>query len=141
MAEDADPSPGKIRVKITCPLSPVVDIEVQSVLVPALQGPRLILLNRAPLFCQLSLGEVILYRDNHPPLTYLVSRGVCEVRRNICAIMAWGLRPDEIHPDKIQTLLHEAESALPTLISPTAQHELQTRIDFYHYLLTLMALY
>ena len=109
MAEDLSPTPGKLRVKITCPISPVLDIEADSVQIPALQGERVILPGRMPLFCILNQGKVVIYREGHPPLTYLISKGICEVRRDICAVMAWSMRLDEVNMDKIKSLLNEAE--------------------------------
>lgn len=135
MPEDLSPPAGRLRLKMTCPLSPVTDIIADSILIPAVQGARLILPGMAPLFCQLNQGQIIIHRTGHPPMTYLISRGVAEVRRDICAVMAWGMRQDEVNPNKIQSLLTDAETALPTLISALARRELQTRIDFYRHLL------
>lgn len=135
MAEDLSPTEGKLRVKITCPISPVLDIEADSVQIPALQGERLIIPNRMPLFCILNQGKVVIHREGHPKMTYLISDGVCEVRRDICAIMAWGMRADEINPEKIKGLLDEAEKVLPSINSRYAEREIRNRIFYYQMLL------
>jgi len=135
MAEDLDPPTGKIRLKITCPLSPVTELIANCVDIPALQGVRRIIPGQAPLFCRLNAGKVVIYSDNHSPITYVISRGVAEVRRDICAIMAWAIRPEEVHPVKVQALLEDASNALPHMSSKVARQELQNRIDFYRSLL------
>ena len=135
MAEDLSPTAGKLRVKITCPISPVTDMEADSVQIPAIQGEQVILPERMPLFCILNQGEVVINRDGHPPLTYLISKGICEVRRDICAIMAWGMRLEEINTDKINLLLNEAEKVLPSIKSRYAEREIQNRIAYYKMLL------
>ena len=136
MPEDLNPPAGQLRVKITSPLSPVVDVTADSVSLPAVQGERLIIPQMAPLFCQLNQGRLTINRTDHPPMTYIISKGVAEIRRDICSVMAWGIRPDEVNPVKIQRLLADAEGALPTLVSPMAKQEMQSRIDFYRLLLS-----
>jgi F0F1-type ATP synthase epsilon subunit len=135
MAEDLSPTPGKLRVKITCPISSVIDVEADFVQIPALQGERVILPNRTPLFCVLNQGKVIIHREGHAPMVYLISKGVCEVRRDICAVMAWGMRPDEINPKKLQRLWDEASQVLPSIRSRYAEREIQNRISYYKMLL------
>lgn len=135
MAEDLSPTEGKLRVKITCPISPVLDIEADSAQIPALEGERVILPNRMPLFCLLNQGKVIIHRDGHPQMTYLISKGVCEVRRDICAVMAWAMRADEINPERIKELMLEAEKVLPSINSRYAKREIQMRLDYYKMLL------
>ena len=138
MAEDLSPTPGKLRVKITCPISLVVDMEADFVQIPALQGERIILPNRMPLFCVLNQGEVIIHREGHAPMVYLISKGVCEVRRDICAVMAWGMRQDEINPEKLQRLLDEAKQVLPSIRSRYAEREIKNRITYYEMLLGIV---
>ena len=135
MAEDLSPTEGKLRIKITCPISPVLDIEADSVQIPALQGERLIIPSRMPLFCILNQGKVVIHREGRPKMTYLISKGVCEVRRDFCAIMAWGMRIDEVNPEKIKGLLNEAETILPAINSRYGRREIQVRIDYYKMLL------
>ncbi len=135
MAEDLSPTAGKLRVKITCPISSVLDIEADSVQIPALEGERVILPNRMPLFCILNQGEIVIHRNGHPQMTYLISKGVCEVRRDICAVMAWGMRIDEINPERIKELMYEAEKVLPSINSRYGEREIQNRISYYKMLL------
>ena len=52
MAE-AGPQKGKIKFKIISPLAPVVEIEVDKVLLPLTAGPTLILPRHAPLLAAL----------------------------------------------------------------------------------------
>ena len=135
MPEDIGPAAGKIRLKITCPMSMVADIEVSSVQVPATLGTRLIIPGMAPLICALDAGPMIAYFSEQQAMTYLVSRGICEVRRDICSVMAWGVRTDQIDKTLYHRLLTDAEELLPLLVSGSARRELQNRIEFYHLVL------
>lgn len=89
MAEDKSPLEGKIRVKIVSPTHIVVDREVDSVQIPACLGVRTIIPKQAPLICALNAGQVVLEKEEKAVATYTITEGVCEVRRDICAIMAW----------------------------------------------------
>jgi len=131
MAEDLAPSAGKIRVKISCPLNLIADVEVDSLEVPALQGSRLILPHRAPLFCQLTEGRVILHRQDKPDITYLISKGVCEVRRDICALMGWAIAATELDKTEIRENLSAGEKILSTLPTGSASQALRDRLHFY----------
>lgn len=131
MAEESNPETGKIRVKITCPLFPVVEMEVDSVEIPAWEGTRTIVPNQAPLFCMLHEGRVVIYQEEHLPIVYLISRGICEVRRDICSILAWGGRADRISREQIENQLTEAELMSKKVMSGTARREVFSRIDFF----------
>ena len=135
MAEDLGPSVGKIRVKITCPTSVVMDLEGESALIPTLLGPRLILPKTAPAFFLLKEGKVVVYRDENTPLIYLISQGVCEVRRDICSIMAWGISDKEVDKNHIQMLLEEAQTTYQKSLSISGKREIKKRIDFYRFIL------
>ena len=135
MPEDLGPSAGKIRVKITSPLSPIADLEADSVEIPTPQGSRLMLPKTAPTFCLIKAGKVIIRQALKNTAVYLVSAGVCEMRRGICAIMAWGVAAEKINPDRVKVLLKEAEQALPGFGSGKAGQEIQDRISFYHLIL------
>ena len=136
MPEDQGPSPGYLRVKITSPIHMVADMEAESVCIPALQGSCLILPNRAPLFCLLNMGNVLVRQTDGTEVIYYVSRGVCEVRRDICAIMGWAVRADEINWDDVRERLQTAETYLAAMVAPAARQELSDRIAFYRLLLT-----
>ena len=135
MPEDLSPSAGKIRVKITSPLSPVADLEADSVEIPTPGGRRLMMPKTAPLFCLVKAGEVIIHQENKSPVMYRVSSGVCEMRRGICAIMAWGAETDKFDRKKAEVLLAEAEQALPNFGIGEAGREIRDRISFYRLIL------
>ena len=102
MAEDLGPAAGRIRLKITCPTHLVADLEVDSVRLPGVLGNRLVLPHQAPYFMRLTAGPAILHRAGQNDVVYLLSAGVCEVRRDICAVMAWAIRPEDVDPAVIQ---------------------------------------
>lgn len=131
MVEESDPSPGKVRLKITCPLYPIVEVEADAVELPAWDGTRTIIPGQAPLFCALHEGRMVIYQEDHPPVIYLISRGVCEVRRNICSVLAWGGRADHISGDQIKKQLTEAENMSKRVMSGTGRREVFSRIDFF----------
>lgn len=135
MAEDFGPSAGKVRVKITCPLALVVDMEVDSILIPATRGNFLIMPRKAPAFYVIKEGQVILHRADKPDKVYWVSRGVCEVRRDICAIMAWAAEKTSVRPDDLRAELERGEAVRATLPAGKASESLQNRLDFYRYVL------
>lgn len=126
-----EPSPknGKIRVKLITPLFESYIVEADSVLLPALDGDILILPNRAPIFLSLKAGRMIVYNKGEEPIHFLVSSGVCEVRRNLCPVMAWGGRLDKINPERIEQQLKVALRSLPTTHS-LAKSEALSRIEF-----------
>lgn len=127
-----EPSPenGKIRVKLITPLFESYIVEADSVLLPALDGDILILPNRAPIFFSLRPGRMIVYNDGEEPIKFLISSGVCEVRRNLCPVMAWGGREDKINPEKIKRQLDIAIKALPST-HDLAKSEALSRIEFF----------
>lgn len=135
MPEDIGPAAGKIRLKITCPVSVIADMEVDSVQIPAMVGARLIISKQAPLICALNAGRLMACSDGKEPITYLISKGICEVRRDICAVMAWGIRSDQIDEKLYRRLLADAEGLLPLLVSGSARRELQNRVEFYQLVL------
>ena len=126
-----EPSPanGKIRVKLITPLFESYVVEADSVLLPALDGDILILPDRAPIFLSLKAGRMIVYNKGEEPIHFLVSSGVCEIRRNLCPVMAWGGRLDKINPERIEQQLKVALKALPTTHS-LAKTEALSRIEF-----------
>ena len=127
-----EPSPanGKIRVKLITPLFESHIVEADSVLLPALDGDILILPDRAPIFFSLRPGRMIVYNNGEEPVKFLISSGVCEVRRNLCPVMAWGGREDKINPEKIKRQLDIAIKALPST-HDLAKSEALSRIEFF----------
>lgn len=135
MPEDLGPSAGRIRLKITCPTHLVADVEVDSVRLPGVLGNRLVLPNQAPYFMRLTAGSAILKRVGQNDVMYLLSAGVCEVRRDICAVMAWAIRPEDVDPAVIQDRLQTARMLSSKIILPMARQELLDRIAFYEMIL------
>ena len=135
MAEDLSPSAGKIRVKITCPLSVVADMEADRVLIPALGGDFLVMPQKAPQFFLMREGKVVIQRQDMADKVYWVSKGVCEVRRDICAVMAWAEEKTGVSLDKIRSELERGEKLLTTLPAGKAAWAIQNRLGFYRLIL------
>ena len=135
MPEDLGPSAGKIRVKITCPLFPIADLEADSVEIPAINGRRLMMPKTAPVFCLLKAGDVLIHTESEKTVIYHISSGVCEMRRGICAMMTWGVKRHEVDREQTEKLLKEAESALVNFGKGEARREIQDRISFYRLIL------
>lgn len=108
MAEAA-PTQGKIKFKIISPLAPIVETEVDKVLLPLASGPTLILPRHAPLLSSLKIGKVITTTAGQDT-TYFISSGLVEVRRDICALCAWGIAKKDVKPDEIQSRLNTLKS-------------------------------
>ena len=89
MAEDLGPREGYLRVKIVSPTEIIWDGEADSVQIPTVDGVQLFIPKKAPLICLLAQGEIVINREGHPPLKYTVENGVCEIRRDICAILTY----------------------------------------------------
>ena len=89
------PKNGKIRVKLISPLKEVFSMEADKVLLPAVDGDILILPDRAPIFISLKAGRMVIYNKGEENINYLISAGICEVRRNLCPVLAWGVQEDK----------------------------------------------
>ena len=126
MAEQG-PTQGKIKFKIISPLAPVVETEVDKVLLPLASGPSLILPRHAPLLAALKCGKVIT-TINGQDTTYFISSGIAEIRRDICALCAWGIKESDINPAEIRTRLDTLKSH-PTH-SATEKHLTEDLIHF-----------
>ena len=103
MAE-AGPTKGKIKFKIVSPLAPVVETEVDKVLLPLASGPTMILPRHAPLLAALKTGKVITTTAGQDTV-YFISSGIAEVRRDICALCAWGMAEKDVKPTEIRQRL------------------------------------
>ena len=128
MAE-AGPSKGKIKFKIISPLAPVVETEVDKVLLPLTSGPTLILPRHAPLLASLKCGKVITTTAGEDT-TYFISSGIAEVRRDICALCAWGMAEKDVKPAEIRQRLdtlktHPTHSAMEKQIQDDLIHFLE----------------
>lgn len=129
----AEPTPnnGKIKVKLICPLFEVISVEADKVLLPAENGDFLVLKDRAPIFISLKAGRMIIYNEGQEPVSYIISRGICEIRRNLCPVLAWGGRENKIDPKIIAGHLKEAEKMMSDISSNLKKHEVATRIEFF----------
>ena len=132
MAETG-PSQGKIKFKIISPLAPVVETEVDKVLLPLASGPSLILPRHAPLLAALKCGKVITTIAGEDT-TYFISSGIAEVRRDICALCAWGIAEKDVKPDEIRQRLEMLQDH-PTH-STTEKHLTQDLIQFLTFILS-----
>lgn len=130
VAEEA-PKNGKVRVKLICPLFPVATMEADSVLLPAVDGDILILPERAPIFFNLTAGRMIVYNKGQKPISFLVSSGICEVRRNLCPVLAWGNYEDKIDVEAVARQLAKAENVFDSYRSGLGKTEAASRIDFF----------
>lgn len=132
--EEAPPK-GKIRVKLICPLYEVAVMEADSVLLPAVDGDILILPERAPIFFNIRAGQMIVYRKDEKPVSFFVSGGLCEVRRNLCPVLAWGVQKDQVEVEKIEILLQNAQNVLKDYKNELGKTEAASRIAFYQNIL------
>ena len=108
MAETG-PTKGKIKFKIISPLAPVVETEVDKVLLPLSEGDALIMPRHAPLLSSLKNGKVITTNEAKKTI-YFVSSGMVEVRRDICVLCAWGVAEKEVKLDEIRKRLENLET-------------------------------
>lgn len=129
------PSDGTIKVKLITPLFQVMETTANKVLLPAQNGDILILPDRAPIFLSLRAGRMILYRTGQEAESYLISRGVCEFRRNLCPVLAWGGLENKIDPYLIAKQLENAEEALGQVRTSLGKNEVYSRIDFFRMVL------
>ncbi len=128
---EESPKNGKIRVKLICPLYPVATLEADSVLLPAVDGDILILPNRAPIFFNLTAGRMIVYNKGEKPVSFMVSSGICEVRRNLCPVLAWGQYEDKIDRASVEKRLAKAHKVFKTYRSNFGRTEAASRIEFF----------
>ncbi len=134
LPEEAPPK-GKIRVKLICPLYEIAVLEADSVLLPAVDGDILILPERAPIFFNLTAGRMIVYNKGQKPISFFVSGGICEVRRNLCPVLAWGAEEEKIDVKKIEAQLQNAKNVLKDYRNELGKIEVASRIDFYQKIL------
>lgn len=125
------PNNGKIKVKLICPLFEVLTMEADKVLLPAENGDFLILPERAPIFISLKAGRMIIYNEGKESVSYLISRGICEVRRNLCPVLAWGGKEDKMDARIIAGHLKEAEKTMKDVVSALEKHEVAARVEFF----------
>lgn len=129
VAEKA-PENGKIRMKLICPMYSVATLEADSVLLPAAEGDILILPNRAPIFFNLRPGRMVVYNKGQKPVNFLVSAGICEVRRNLCPVLAWGEQEDKIDVEQVKKQLEKAHKSLSDYRTDLGKTEASSRVEY-----------
>lgn len=135
---EPEPSPlnNKIKVKIISPSYPVAELSADRVLLPSVNGDIMILPDRAPIILTLRPGRLIVYNNDQPePTVFLVSKGVAEIRRNLCPVLAWAGKEIEMKTERIKTRLAETEQQLKKATSELAIQELTEQIDFLKFVL------
>ena len=65
----------------------------------------------------------------------MVSRGIAEIRRNICSVLAWGVDLNKMNPQKATHDLQEAEKELETVHSELGKKEVLHKIEYLKLLL------
>ena len=108
MAETG-PIKGKIKFKIVSPLALVAETEVDKVLLPLAAGETLILPRHAPLFAALKGGKIVTTNAGQEKV-YFVSSGIVEIRRDICAVCAWGMTEKDLKTDEIRIRLENLKN-------------------------------
>ena len=106
-------------------------MEVDKVLLPLASGPTLILPRHAPLLAALKIGKVIT-TINGKETSYFISSGLAEVRRDICALCAWGIAEKDVNPTEIQSRLNTLKSH--STHSPTEKQITDDLIHFLEYI-------
>lgn len=137
-APEEAPKNGKIKVRLICPLYEVATMEADKVLLPAAAGDILILPERAPIFIYLRAGRMVVYNQGEKPVSYFVSSGICEVRRNLCPVLAWGIPETKVDVKMIAAQLAESKKVLGAVSSVMAKHEVIARIEFFEAILKLL---
>ena len=128
---EPEPSPDihHVRVKIISPEKTVLVVEVDKVLLPCSNGDMMILPRHAPCFCSIKAGKLVLY-DKGQIIPMIVSDGVAEIRRNICAVLAWGILCENIKRPEVEAELAATEKLLKTVHTSNKQEEVLKRVQF-----------
>ena len=121
---------GKMNVHIISPIKSVLDDVADKVLLPTPNGQMMILKDRAPLFLLISAGIMWVYNVGQKPIAYYVSSGLAEIRRNICSVLAWGVRADNIDKTSLHSWRLNLENELPKIHSEAQKKQALERIDF-----------
>ncbi|MBE6449421.1 MAG: F0F1 ATP synthase subunit epsilon [Alphaproteobacteria bacterium] len=121
---------GKMNVHIISPTKSVLDGVADKVLLPTPYGNIMILKDRAPLFTATSSGIMWVYNEGVKPVAYFISGGIAEIRRNICSVLAWGVKADEINKERLHSWRLNLEGELPKIHSKMQKKQALERIDF-----------
>ena len=135
---EPEPSPlnNKIKVKIISPSYPVAELAADRVLLPSVNGDIMILPNRAPIILTLRPGRLIIYNnDKKEPMNFLVSKGIAEIRRNLCPVLAWAGQEINMKSERIRERLTNTQKMLSEAKSDLERSELSELIDFLKFVL------
>ena len=96
-----------IFVKMLVPRKPLSVKEVVSVLIPAVEGPYMVLPQRAPAMKLLKTGVVVLKdADQGKTEKFFISAGIAKIRDNACTILSHNVQNvDEVNMDEIKKQL------------------------------------
>ena len=126
---------GKMNFHLICPTCSLVDTVADKVLLPAKGGDVMILKDRAPSFFFIVPGALWIYNKGEKPICFLVSRGVAEIRRNICSVLAWGVDLNKLNPSRASRDLQDAEKELENVHSELGKKEILQKIEYLQLLL------
>ena len=121
---------GKMNIHIFCATHTILDSVADKVLLPAEGGDMMILMDRAPLFTSVRPGLVWVYNKGLPLQAFYVNKGIAEVRRNICSIVAWGVNAKQISLQTVQKTITEIEEKLHKTHIQTQKEQLIQQIQF-----------
>ena len=129
--KEPEPAPDihHIRVKVISPEKVVLVAEVDKALLPCTSGDLMILPRHAPCFCAIKAGKLLLY-DKGKEIPVIVSDGVAEIRRNICAVLAWGIMSENIKRPEVEAQLVATEKLLKTIHTSEKQVEVLAQVRF-----------
>ncbi len=122
---------GKMNVHIFSATRTILDGVADKILLPAIDGDIMILYNRAPLFTSTRAGIMWVYNKGQRPEAFYIEQGIAEIRRNICSVIAWGMRASDIDKAAIHKQRLKEENNLPKVHSAVQRKALQERIDFF----------
>ena len=80
---------------------------------------------------------MVIYNKGEENINYLISAGICEVRRNLCPVLAWGVQEDKIQIDHVKKELSKARVICKDNSSYMQKKEVSTRVDFFKRILQL----
>jgi F-type H+-transporting ATPase subunit epsilon len=100
-----------VHLQIITPELKALAVETDSVVIPAHDGELGVLVDRAPLMCELGVGA-LRYRDGSHTRRIFVDGGFAQVHRNQVTVLTQAAAtPDEITPAMIQQAEKAAETA------------------------------
>ncbi len=122
-----------IRCEVVSPERLVFSEDVLSVLVPGVAGQMGILPRHAPLMTILTIGEIVVKRQDGSELYFAVSGGFVEVRPDKVVILADAAeRSDEIDIERAEQAQERAETLLQRKLPPTERAPLELALRRAH---------